>query len=85
MPKFHKSIKIKVLFEDDRSNRMEDSIHLFDTVCNNKWFFGMPVILLLNKSDIFKLKIEKYPLTVCFPEYRGMKWYIRIYVKAFYF
>lgn len=52
-------------------NRMHESLKLFDSICNNKWFTDTSIILFLNKKDIFEEKIEKSPLTLCFPEYTG--------------
>lgn len=52
-------------------NRMHESLKLFDSICNNKWFNDTSIILFLNKKDIFENKITKSPLSICFPEYRG--------------
>ncbi|XP_054856303.1 guanine nucleotide-binding protein G(o) subunit alpha [Eublepharis macularius] len=61
----------QVLHEDETTNRMHESLKLFDSICNNKWFTGTSIILFLNKKDIFEEKIKKSPLTICFPEYTG--------------
>lgn len=53
---------------------MQESLKLFDSICNNKWFTDTSIILFLNKKDLFEEKIRKSPLTICFPEYTGMKW-----------
>ncbi|XP_039268927.1 guanine nucleotide-binding protein G(i) subunit alpha-2-like [Styela clava] len=60
-----------VLREDEEVNRMHESMILFDSTCNNTWFTKTSMILFLNKKDIFQDKIEKSPLTICFPEYMG--------------
>ena len=60
-----------VLEEDAEVNRMLESMKLFDSICNNKWFMDASVILFLNKKDLFAEKIERSPLTICFPEYAG--------------
>ncbi|KAJ8872656.1 hypothetical protein PR048_026265 [Dryococelus australis] len=52
-------------------NRMQESLKLFDSICNNKWFTDTSIILFLNKKDLFEEKIKKSPLTICFPEYAG--------------
>lgn len=52
-------------------NRMQESLKLFDSICNNKWFTDTSIILFLNKKDLFEEKIRKSPLTICFPEYTG--------------
>jgi len=59
------------LAEDNSTNRMTESLKLFSDVCNHQWFADAAIILFLNKSDIFREKIVKVPLTVAFPEYKG--------------
>ena len=51
---------------------MMESMKLFDSICNNKWFTETSIILFLNKKDLFEEKIKKSALNVCFPEYTGM-------------
>jgi len=58
------------LYEDETVNRMHESLKLFDEICNSKWFSSVSIILFLNKSDLFKEKIKKVDLNVCFPEYK---------------
>ncbi|XP_055356165.1 guanine nucleotide-binding protein G(o) subunit alpha [Paramacrobiotus metropolitanus] len=65
----------QVLHEDETTNRMQESLKLFDSICNNKWFTDTSIILFLNKKDLFEEKIKKAPLTVCFPEYTGAQEY----------
>ncbi|XP_056461191.1 guanine nucleotide-binding protein G(i) subunit alpha-2 [Gadus chalcogrammus] len=60
-----------VLAEDEEMNRMHESMKLFDSICNNKWFTETSIILFLNKKDLFEEKIAHSPLTICFPEYNG--------------
>ena len=52
-------------------NRMMESMKLFDSICNNRWFEDTSIILFLNKKDLFAEKIVKSPLTIAFPEYTG--------------
>lgn len=52
-------------------NRMQESLKLFDSICNNKWFTDTSIILFLNKKDLFAQKIKKSSLKICFPEYMG--------------
>lgn len=59
------------LYEDETVNRMDESLKLFEEICNSKWFLETAVILFLNKSDIFREKITKTDLSVCFPNYKG--------------
>jgi len=62
-----------LLYEDDQTNRMAESLKLFKEICNNKWFVNSSIILFLNKKDLFEKKIVKTDLNVCFPEYTGGK------------
>ena len=61
------------LFEDDATNRMEESLNLFQAICNNKFFERTSMILFLNKMDLFTEKIEKSDrhLRLFFPQYTG--------------
>ena len=60
----------QTLKEDGITNRMKESLRLFGTVCNNKWFENSSMVLFLNKKDVFDKKIKYSPLTTCFPEYK---------------
>ncbi|GAV06802.1 hypothetical protein RvY_16729 [Ramazzottius varieornatus] len=74
----------QVLHEDETTNRMQESLKLFDSICNNKWFTQTSIILFLNKKDLFVEKIRKSPLTICFPEYTGSQDYAEAasYIQA---
>jgi guanine nucleotide-binding protein G(o) subunit alpha len=61
----------QVLYEDEKTNRMHESLRLFDSICNNSWFEYTTFILFLNKKDLFEEKLKYRPLTFCFPKYRG--------------
>jgi len=59
------------LYEDESQNRMTESLLLFDEICNTRWFTETSIILFLNKTDLFKEKIAKIDLKVCFADYDG--------------
>merc|ERR1712012_1390155 len=40
-----------VLAEDEEMNRMMESMKLFDSICNNKWFVETSIILFLNRRS----------------------------------
>ena len=63
------------LYEDETTNRMQESLTLFNSICNNKWFIDTNIILFLNKKDLFSEKIRRSPLTIAFPEYKGAQTY----------
>jgi guanine nucleotide-binding protein subunit alpha len=50
---------------------MQESLVLFESVINSRWFLRTSVILFLNKIDVFKQKLPKVPLVHYFPEYTG--------------
>lgn len=52
-------------------NRMMESLVLFDSVVNSRWFMRTSIILFLNKVDLFKQKLAKSPLGNYFPDYSG--------------
>ena len=62
-----------MLAEDPSMNRMCESIRLFGTVCNNRWFIHASMILFLNKSDVFSYKLKKRSTSILspFPHYKG--------------
>ena len=41
-----------MLEEDTNVNRMHESMKLFSSICNNKWFESASIILFLNKMVI---------------------------------
>ncbi|TFY59215.1 hypothetical protein EVJ58_g5909 [Rhodofomes roseus] len=61
----------QVLLEERNQNRMAESLVLFDSVINSRWFLRTSIILFLNKIDVFKSKLPKVPLEKYFPEYTG--------------
>ena len=61
----------RVIEEDGKTNRMQESLQLFHAMYSTKWFVNTSIILLLNKRDIFEDKIQNQPLTICFPDYQG--------------
>ncbi|KAL3232761.1 Guanine nucleotide-binding protein alpha-1 subunit [Nakaseomyces bracarensis] len=58
----------QVLFEDSRVSRMHESIMLFETLINSRWFRNTPFILFLNKVDIFEDKVKREPIRKYFPD-----------------
>ena len=54
----------QVLQEDNRTNRMEESVNLFSTILNYQWFQKTPIVLFLNKMDLLQEKIDsgKHPI-----------------------
>lgn len=65
----------QVLFEDETTNRMIESMQLFSSICNSSWFINTAMILFLNKKDLFLEKIQRVNITTCFPDYEGAQNY----------
>ena len=61
----------QVLEEDRTTNRMIESMHLFDDICNNMYFKLTPFIIFFNKHDLFLEKIPKRGIKETFPDYQG--------------
>ena len=56
----------QVLFEDREKNRLEEALGLFEEICNSRWFSNIPIMLFLNKKDLFEKKFieKKIPLNI---------------------
>ena len=61
----------QVLEEDRTTNRMYESMELFDEIANNQYFKNTPFIIFFNKHDLFLEKISKKGIKEIFPEYQG--------------
>jgi len=61
----------QLVYEEEKENRVQEAIRVFDDVCNAKHFKDTAMIMFLNKFDLFKKKIEHIPITGCFPDYKG--------------
>ncbi len=55
---------------DVSQNRMEESLVLFESVINSRWFLRTSIILFLNKIDVFKSKLPKVRIYLMFPRPR---------------
>lgn len=53
------------------TNRMKESLVLFEEICNTKYFKDTSIIIFFNKKDLFEEKIKRVDLKVCFAEYTG--------------
>ncbi|KAM5459794.1 hypothetical protein MferCBS49748_007960 [Microsporum ferrugineum] len=59
------------LVEDQTANQMHEAMMLFESLVNGEWFKRKPVILFLNKIDLFKEKLAISPVSKHFPDYSG--------------
>ncbi|KAJ8662276.1 hypothetical protein O0I10_001969 [Lichtheimia ornata] len=63
----------QVLLEESRQNRMLESLSLFESIVNSRWFIHTSIMLFLNKVDLFQAKLTRVPLNKYFPDYGGGK------------
>jgi len=61
----------QLLYEDESVGRMAESLKLFHEMVNNHYFDNIPIILFLNKVDMFKEKLSKFPLSEYVSDYDG--------------
>lgn len=61
----------QVLFEDKHTNRMKESLIIFEEICNSKYLGNVPIFIFFNKKDILKEKIQTVSPSVAFADYTG--------------
>jgi len=61
----------QTLWEDQRINRMQESLALFKSILHMEGLERAHTILFLNKCDIFAEKIKKNPLSDYLPDFHG--------------
>jgi len=61
----------QVCFEDEKTNRIVESLEVFDETFNKNVFLATPIILFLNKRDLFEKKFGKVPIDNYFSEWKG--------------
>lgn len=57
--------------EDRLTNRLRESLDIFETIVNNRVFINVSIILFLNKTDLLEEKVKSVPLKDYFPDYTG--------------
>ena len=60
----------QVLLEDRKTNRVQESRNIFQTIVNNIIFENISVILFLNKVDLLEQKVSHSNITHYFPEFK---------------
>ncbi|KAL3268516.1 hypothetical protein HHI36_007627 [Cryptolaemus montrouzieri] len=63
----------QVLLEDRKTNRLEESRDIFDTIVNNRIFVNVSIILFLNKYDLLAKKVANPETDIrwYFPQFAG--------------
>ncbi|KAH7723272.1 Protein GPA-13 a [Aphelenchoides avenae] len=51
--------------------RLEHSFNLLEEVSNEAKFASLPIFVFLNETDIFREKLERFPLEKTYPKYDG--------------
>ncbi|KAI9533898.1 hypothetical protein NQZ68_018266 [Dissostichus eleginoides] len=61
------------LVEDPSVNRLQESLKLFSSICNNVFFRSTSMILFMNKIDLFQDKIlhSERHLRLYLPQFKG--------------
>jgi guanine nucleotide-binding protein subunit alpha-12 len=61
----------QVLLEDRKTNRLQESCDIFETIINNRTFANVSIILFLNKFDLLKEKVPRVSIKDYFPNFKG--------------
>ncbi|XP_078510430.1 guanine nucleotide-binding protein subunit alpha-13 [Lissotriton helveticus] len=61
----------QVLMEDRATNRLTESLNIFETIVNNRVFSNVSIILFLNKTDLLEQKVKLVSIKDYFPEFEG--------------
>ncbi|XP_059414885.1 guanine nucleotide-binding protein subunit alpha-12-like [Carassius carassius] len=61
----------QVLMEDRHTNRLVESMNIFETIVNNKLFSNVSIILFLNKMDLLVEKVRQVNISKYFSDFRG--------------
>ena len=72
----------QVLLEDRKTNRVQESRNIFDTIINNRIFERISVILFLNKIDLLVQKVHHSDIHHYFPEFEWVFIIFCIYIKV---
>lgn len=59
----------QTLYVDDRTNRLTESVQLFEAISRNLFFQSLPFILILNKTDLLMEKIKVKNIKDYFPDF----------------
>ncbi|KAF3704813.1 Guanine nucleotide-binding protein subunit alpha-13 [Channa argus] len=61
----------QVLMEDRQTNRLYESLNIFETIVNNRVFSNVSIILFLNKTDLLQEKVKHVSIKDYFSEFSG--------------
>ncbi|KAJ7314184.1 heterotrimeric G protein alpha subunit 4 [Mycena albidolilacea] len=61
----------RFLVEDPFRNQMQDSLLIWDSICNAGWFRRIPIILCFTKNDLFEQEIQHSNVANWFPDFQA--------------
>ena len=61
----------QTILEDRVTNRLIESLNIFETIVNNRCFRHITIIIFFNKYDLLQDKIQKSNISEFFPNFRG--------------
>lgn len=64
--------RAQVLMEDRQTNRLSESLNIFETIVNNRVFSNVSIILFLNKTDLLEDKVRHVSIRDYFPDFSGV-------------
>lgn len=67
----HACLHLQVLMEDRQTNRLSESLNIFETIVNNRVFINVSIILFLNKTDLLEEKVKQVSIKDYFGEFSG--------------
>eukprot|EP00761_Pharyngomonas_kirbyi_P000975 gb/GECH01000976.1/.p1 GENE.gb/GECH01000976.1/~~gb/GECH01000976.1/.p1 ORF type:complete len:471 (+),score=105.61 gb/GECH01000976.1/:1-1413(+) len=59
----------EVMLEDNETNRMMESLDLFEEICNSYFVDNCQIFLVFNKSDLFREKLEHFKIIDYFNDF----------------
>jgi len=59
------------LIESREENQMQDSLSIWQSITQSKWFTGTSFILFLNKDDLYAKKVATVSIKDYFPDFEG--------------
>merc|ERR1711874_788879 len=65
----------QTLYEDENTNRMQESEKVFGQMLNNFFFKNTSFIVFFNKVDLFREKLKTAPITIAYKDYLGKQDY----------
>ncbi len=60
----------QTMLEDRVTNRLVESVNIFDTIVNNRCFRSVSIILFFNKSDFLIKKIKVQSISDYFTDFK---------------